>query len=143
MECQGSLELHHFFGIAANSYRQNMVLRFSRSIEWLFPPPKELFMLQAQSTELGWHPDLPDWRDLTLNADKVLSLFRILAPLESRPARVDWREYCCEVDSETEIASSTRACVALLEQCERRVAGQGIELSKQFVRRSAARLAES
>ena len=100
-------------------------------------------MLQGQSTELGWHPDLPDWRDLTLNADQVSPLLRNLAPLESRPTRVDWREYCGEVDDETDIPSSTRACVALLEQCERRVTGQGIELSKQFVRRSAVRLAES
>jgi C1A family cysteine protease len=100
-------------------------------------------MSQSPIRELGWQPDMPDWRDLTVNAATVAGIFSDLVPMGIRPKQVDWRQFCREIEPETDVPSSTRVCVDLLEYCERRVFGQPVQLSGNFVHRTAARLAQT
>lgn len=100
-------------------------------------------MSQVPIRVLGWQPDMPDWRDFTANSPHVAELLSELLPLAARAKNVDLREYCSEVTSESEIPSSTRVCVDLIEYCERRVFGQPLELSDFFVHQTAKRFAQT
>jgi C1A family cysteine protease len=92
---------------------------------------------------LGWLPDMPDWRDVTLEDGQVTEWLSKLPPVKSPPARVDWREFGPIVDDGDEVPSSTRACVDLVEHFERRALGSGQSLSKPFVFKGTTRLAQA
>src|SRR5262245_46000020 len=87
---------------------------------------------------LGWLRDLPDLRDYTPAHPRVArwlaSLPRNSGAARSRPARVDWREFCpAVVDQGLLRWSAAHACVALVEFCNRRATGAFVESSRLFV----------
>lgn len=97
-----------------------------------------------ESCSLGWHPDLPDFRDYTPWNEKVETLLRRLPPLGTQPSHVDWRDRCTpcrEAGAVQERGGPVDICVDLLEQCEHRTQGRQVALSRPFVARTAHRLA--
>ena len=87
---------------------------------------------------LGWHRDLPDWRDYGSNHDEVVA---ILAGLRDRgsvrgnpPVSVDWSEYFPPVSSQRGLQASTaHAIVGLVAYFERRAYARLFEGSSLFL----------
>lgn len=98
-------------------------------------------MAKFTPSGLGWHRDLPDPRDYTPEHDEVVKLLHDMTPNGSRPDRVDWSEYCAEVEDQQGLqTSSVHACLALVQYFERRATGQVCEPSRMFVYKVARRL---
>jgi C1A family cysteine protease len=105
-------------------------------------------MARSTLLEFGWRPDSPDHRDYSLEHTTVVAL---LGKLKMRarkaadlPRRVDWRDYCGPVEDQQRLATSpAHACVALVQQFERRSSGRLIRLSRLFAHRAALRLSGS
>ena len=93
----------------------------------------------------GWCRDLADFRDYSLEDDAVVRMLaRITRPgrKASLPRCVDWREYCGPVEDEQGLnTSSAHACVALIQQLERRSSGRLLHLSRKFAHHTARRMA--
>ncbi len=100
-------------------------------------------MFAANQGCVGWQPDIPDPRDLTLRHGRASTLLRRLPVLRRRPARVDMRAECGEVRLSGGISSSVHACVDLLTLSERQASGLRLEPSRQFVHYTSTRLARS
>lgn len=92
----------------------------------------------------GWHRDLPDHRDYTLQHELVADATTRLAAADGeRPDHVDWREYCPPVEDHEQLASgAAQACIGMLQYFERRAHGRLIEPSRLFVDKNARRLAQ-
>lgn len=90
---------------------------------------------------LGWHRDSPDPRDFTPKHDAVVKLLHDLPEGESRPERLDLREYCGQVHDQRHLAtSSVFACLGLVQYFCRRTTGRMIEPSPSFVYSTGRRL---
>lgn len=90
---------------------------------------------------LGWHRDWPDPRDVTPADDRIVRMLHDLSSGETRPDRVDQREYCPAVLAQGEWGtSSVCACLSLVRYFERRATGRLIEPSRMFVYKTARRL---
>jgi len=90
---------------------------------------------------LGWHRDLPDPRDWTIEREEVVELFESLPPGDSAPDRVDWREYCGPAEHQGDLPTgAAHACVGLLQYFEKRARGREMEPSRLFVHMAAQRL---
>jgi C1A family cysteine protease len=95
--------------------------------------------------KFGWCPDLPDHRDYHLRHDAVVDTLRHLKLVTRRssnlPESVDWREYGGPVEDQQDLGTSAaHACVALVQQCERRSSGRLLRPSRLFVHSVACRL---
>ena len=99
-------------------------------------------MLAVDLCDCGWRRDAPDHRDYTTRHSRVRRVLeRLRLPSQSRPASVDWREYCLPVQDQQDLAtSSAHACVGLFQYFERRATGQVITPSRLFLHANAMRL---
>ena len=100
---------------------------------------------------MGWLPDYPDFRDYTMEHDKIPSRLQALGqkdsvkamlkkagvakrPKTNLPDSVDLREWCSPVEDQGELGSCTaQAGVALVEYFERRAFGKHIDASRLFL----------
>ncbi|KAF5089334.1 C1 family peptidase [Methanobacterium aggregans] len=99
---------------------------------------------------MGWFPDLPDRRDLTLNIEKkknegivdMVVELGIKEPVTEIPAAVDLREWCSPVEDQKSLGSCTaNAGAGLLEYFERRAFGSYIDASRLFLYKNSRQLA--
>ncbi len=98
-------------------------------------------------TGLGWHRDLPDPRDFTLEHPEVSSLVSRLPVSDTTlPPSIDLRQdeegiYFSPPDDQGSLnASSAFACLALVDYFQRRVLGQTLDASRLFLYQMARAL---
>jgi C1A family cysteine protease len=100
---------------------------------------------------MGWLPDYPDFRDYTVEHDKVSSKLKrfgqkdsvkvmlkkagVLKPAKVKlPVSVDLRPWCSPVEHQGELGSCTaHAGVGIVEYFERRASGKHIDASRLFL----------
>lgn len=95
---------------------------------------------------LGWHPDVPDFRDCSPNLSAIKELFNLVpdrSASEEDIGRVDLRDYFLrEVPDQAGLnASSAYACAAMVEYFEYRTHGQFVDPSAIFLYQTSKRLA--
>lgn len=93
---------------------------------------------------LGWHQDIPDFRDYVPQSPQVVDL---LAELEQAPdeppSSVDLRQFFPPVYDQLNVsASASHACVGLVEYFNLRALGTSLEASALFLHHTAARTGE-
>jgi C1A family cysteine protease len=112
---------------------------------------EESFWLESKSMSkfippgLGWHRDLPDLRDYSLDHQEVQKLLQRLKRRHrsrpTRPSRIDWREYCSPVEDQGPLnACTAHACIGLVQYFERRAHGKTIDPSALFLYRMTRQL---
>lgn len=88
---------------------------------------------------LGWLPDRPDFRDLTVENKKILPMLEsvgVKEPSKTIPDKVDLKEWCSTVEDQGKIGSCTaNAGVGMLEYYERKAFGKHIDASRLFLYR--------
>jgi len=100
---------------------------------------------------MGWLPDYPDFRDYTVERDKVSNRLKLLGQANSvksmlkkigistqrkvdLPSSVDLREWCSPIENQGEIGSCTaHAGIGIVEYFERRAFGKHIDASRLFL----------
>jgi C1A family cysteine protease len=86
---------------------------------------------------LGWLPDRPDFRDLTIENKKILPMMEsvgVKEPVETITDKVDLRKWCSPVEDQGKIGSCTaNAGVGMLEYYERKAFGKHIDASRLFL----------
>jgi C1A family cysteine protease len=100
---------------------------------------------------MGWLPDYPDFRDYTVEHNKVASTLKALGQKDSvkamlskvgvakrtktsLPGSVDLQEWCSPIEDQGELGSCTaQAGVALVEYFEKRAFGKHIDASRLFL----------
>ena len=100
---------------------------------------------------MGWRPDYPDFRDYTVEHDKVTPKEKALGQKDSLkvmftkmgldnsskaklPAKTDLRNWCSPIEDQGELGSCTaHAGVAIVEYFERRAFGKHIDASRLFL----------
>lgn len=87
---------------------------------------------------MGWQRDLPDFRDLTSDAENVKSLRtkskRLMRAKKTLAKTVDLREWCSPIEDQEDLGSCTaNAGVALLEYFQRRAHGKHLDASRIFL----------
>lgn len=95
-------------------------------------------MSELQRGCMGWERDLPDMRDLTLEADEIQRVLTQSATLKSTakklPSSVDLRAWCSPIEDQGDLGACTaNAGVGLMEYYERRAFGQHLEGSRLFL----------
>jgi C1A family cysteine protease len=99
----------------------------------------------------GWMPELPDFRDYSIETDEVHSIFEAVTmkinPIATQgkkskneeiplalPAQVDVRNWCSPIENQGQIGSCTaHAGVGLLEYYQRRAYGIHLDASRLFL----------
>jgi C1A family cysteine protease len=86
---------------------------------------------------MGWIPDLPDYRDYTLEHEEIkpmLQEMRVGEPEKvSLPSSVDLRLWCSRIEDQGSLGSCTaQAGVGLVEYYERKAFGTHIDASRLF-----------
>ena len=84
---------------------------------------------------MGWLPDIPDFRDYTIESEKVREMFK-RGSLKSSASQssVDLRSYCSPVEDQGTIGSCTaQAVIGLVEYLERRTKGEYLDASRRFL----------
>lgn len=89
---------------------------------------------------LGWHSDLPDFRDHTPATPTVAKVLGKSAPLKKAnattklPAKVDLRQYCSPIEDQGQLNSCTaHAGTAMYEYFEQRAFGKYVDASRLFL----------
>ena len=87
---------------------------------------------------MGWIPDLPDYRDYTLEHEVIkpmLEDMRVGEPEKvSAPSSVDLRPWCSSIENQGSLGSCTaQAGVGLVEYYERKAFGTHIDASRLFL----------
>lgn len=108
--------------------------------------------------KMGWLPDYPDFRDLTIAHDevspklkergqkdsikKMLSKLGIAKPVKAGlPASVDLRAWCSPIENQGSLGSCTaNAGVGIVEYFEKRAFGKHIDASRLFVYKTTRNL---
>ena len=95
-------------------------------------------MADTQRTmAMGWIPDLPDFRDYTVEQDEVKSTLKkagVAKPLKGPPASVDLRPWCSPIEDQSNLGACTaHAGVGLVEYFERRAFGRHTDASRLFL----------
>ena len=99
---------------------------------------------------MGWFPDLPDRRDLTLELEKkknegILDMVHKLGiekPVTGIPATVDLKAWCSPVEDQKSLGSCTaNAGVGLLEYFESRAFNNHVDASRLFLYKNSRKLA--
>ncbi len=91
-----------------------------------------------ESLKTGWIPDIPDFRDYTMEHEEVAPLLaKLNVPLTgigALPPSVDLRADCSPIETQHPLGSCTaQAGVGLLEYFERRAFGRHIDGSRLFL----------
>lgn len=93
---------------------------------------------------MGWLPDMPDLRDLTVenkNISPLLKSVGVEKSTEAIPNSVDLRKWCSPVEDQGELGSCTaNAGVGMLEYFERRAYGKHIDASRLFLYKATRNL---
>ncbi len=92
----------------------------------------------SEVRSMGWLPDLPDFRDYTLEHEKVKSMIEtmgIVEPLKvGLPTAVDLRAWCPPIEDQGALGSCTaNAGISLVEYYERKAFGRHIDASRLFL----------
>jgi C1A family cysteine protease len=100
---------------------------------------------------MGWLPDYPDFRDYTIEHDKIAPRMKAIGEKSSVkamltkvgvvgatkavvPASVDLRQWCSPVEDQDKIGSCTaHAGVGMVEYFEKRAFGKHIDASRRFL----------
>jgi C1A family cysteine protease len=86
---------------------------------------------------MGWLPDRPDFRDLTVENKKILPMLESVGVKKTSktiPDKVDLRKWCSPVEDQGKIGSCTaNAGVGMLEYYERKAFGKHIDASRLFL----------
>ena len=87
---------------------------------------------------MGWHRDLPDVRDLTIESDQIDKILSKSAALrktrKAAPASVDLRQWCSPIEDQGSIGSCTaHAGVGMMEYYERRAFGKHMDAARLFL----------
>ncbi len=94
--------------------------------------------------KMGWIPDLPDFRDYTVdheNLKPVMEKIGIIEPVKNIPTTVDLREWCSPVEDQKNLGSCTaNAGIGLVEYFERKAFGKHIDASRLFLYKTTRRL---
>lgn len=103
-----------------------------------------------ESKGMGWLPDYPDFRDYTVEYDKVALKHRLLGQKDSvkvllkkvgvskqtikQKSSVDLRQWCSPIENQLSIGSCTaHAGVGLVEYFERKAFGKHLDASRLFL----------
>ena len=92
-----------------------------------------------QRVALGWHPDIPDFRDRDLNHPEVkdkLKQHKSLITNQRRalPTRVDHRELCSPIENQLTLGSCTaQSVVGLMEYMINKSEGERFDGSRLFI----------
>ena len=110
---------------------------------------------------MGWLPDYPDFRDYTVEHNKVASRLKALGQKDSikamlskvgvakraktsLPDSVDLKEWCSPIEDQGELGSCTaQAGVGLVEYFERRAFGRHIDGSRLFLYKATRNMLHS
>ncbi len=94
--------------------------------------------------KIGWLPDLPDFRDYTVeheNVKPMLEKIGIAEPVIRLPTTMDLREWCSPVEDQKNLGSCTaNAGVGIVEYFERKAFGKHIDASRLFLYKTTRRL---
>jgi C1A family cysteine protease len=96
----------------------------------------------------GWLPDLPDYRDYTLEHEYVKPILKkvgVAEPLKiGLPSSVDLRVWCSPVEDQGNLGSCTaNAGVGMIEYYEKRSFGKHIDASRLFLYKTTRNLMHS
>ncbi|MDD1774546.1 MAG: cysteine protease [Methanobacterium sp.] len=93
---------------------------------------------------MGWLPDIPDFRDLTVDNKKIKPLLKTMGISETQnelPGSVDLRKWCSPVEDQGKLGSCTaHAGVGMLEYFERKAYGKHIDASRLFLYKTTRNL---
>ena len=93
---------------------------------------------------MGWRPDLPDFRDYTVEHDNVKPIMEkigIAKPVKEIPATIDLRKWCSPIEDQKNLGSCTaNAGVGLVEYFQRKAFGKHIDASRLFLYKTTRRL---
>lgn len=94
---------------------------------------------------LGWHRDLPDFRDYNQKSAAIVAIRGKSKPLKramkSAPKKVDLRAWCSPIEDQGNLGSCTaNAGVALLEYFENRAHGRHLDASRLFLYKASRNL---
>ncbi|HEY0894607.1 MAG TPA: C1 family peptidase, partial [Cellvibrio sp.] len=95
-------------------------------------------MAKIHGMGLGWHRDIPDVRDHTLESDSVTKILTKSSPLKTvakkMPKSIDLRKWCSPIENQGALGSCTaHAGVGMLEYYERRTTGKHLDGSRLFL----------
>ncbi len=95
-------------------------------------------MAKVHGMGLGWHRDIPDVRDHTLESDSVTKILTKSSPLKTvvkkMPKAIDLRKWCSPIENQGALGSCTaHAGVGMLEYYERRTTGKHLDGSRLFL----------
>ncbi len=104
-----------------------------------------------EKVALGWIPDLPSFKDFTVEHDTISTALQRLGQKDSvkamlkkakglepvklgLPASVDLRAWCSPIENQQSLGSCTaHAGIGLVEYCERRAFGKHLDASRLFL----------
>jgi C1A family cysteine protease len=93
---------------------------------------------------MGWRPDLPDFRDYTVENENVKPLMEkigISRPVKEIPATVDLKKWCSPIEDQNNLGSCTaNAGVGLVEYFECKAFGKHVDASRLFLYKTTRRL---
>lgn len=94
---------------------------------------------------MGWLPDYPDYRDYTMDHEKIKPLVikvGVKEPLKvSLPASKDLRTWCSPIENQYSLGSCTaNAGVGIIEYYERKAFGKHIDASRLFLYKATRNL---
>jgi C1A family cysteine protease len=94
---------------------------------------------------MGWLPDYPDYRDYTMDHEKIKPLVKkvgVKEPLKvSLPASKDLRTWCSPIENQYSLGSCTaNAGVGIIEYYERKAFGKHIDASRLFLYKATRNL---
>jgi len=93
---------------------------------------------------MGWLPDIPDFRDLTVEHKKITPLLETAGVAEfseAVPATADLRQWCSPVEDQGKLGSCTaNAGVGMLEYYERKAFGKHVDASRLFLYKATRNL---
>lgn len=95
-------------------------------------------MSKIENKGMGWLPDYPDYRDYTVEHEKIRPMvqkMRVEEPVTvGLPTSVDLRIWCSPIEDQGPLGSCTaHAGVGLVEYYERRAFGRHIDASRLFL----------
>jgi C1A family cysteine protease len=92
---------------------------------------------------MGWLPDLPDFRDYTVEHDEIKPMFDKIGidPQQSVKGSADLRKWCSPVEDQMKLGSCTaNAGVGMVEFFERKAFGNHIDASRLFLYKATRNL---
>lgn len=105
-------------------------------------------MIDTHVYGLGWTRDLPDYRDYTVENDKVKAILDLSSPLEKAMnaravSKADLREWCTPIENQGSLGSCTaHAAIGMVEYFQRRTKKEYLDASQLFLYKVTRNLLE-